>query len=96
MPRLVWTPHALQDVARLHAFLKSKSPDAATRAVRAIRQGVRLLATHPEAGRPIEDMPPEFREWPIDFGQGGYWALYRYDGADVVLLAVRHAMEAGD
>ena len=93
MPRLVWTPEALQDVARLHAFPKPKSADAAVRAVRAIRQGVRMLAVHPEAGRPIEDMPPEFREWPIDFGQGGYWD--RYDGTEVVLLAVRHAREAG-
>ena len=95
MPRLVWTPQALRDVSRLHAFLKPKSADAASRAVRAIRQGVQLLAAHPEAGRPIEDMPPEFREWPIDFGQGGYWALYRFDRAEVVVLAVRHALEAG-
>jgi plasmid stabilization system protein ParE len=95
MPRLIWSPHALQDTARLHAFLKSKNPEAAARAVRAIRQGVRLLASHPEIGRPIEDMPAEFREWPIDFGHDGYVALYRSDGRDVVILAVRHGREAG-
>ena len=40
-------------------------------------------------------MPPEFREWPIDFGSAGYLALYRYDGGDVVIVAVRHWKEAG-
>jgi plasmid stabilization system protein ParE len=95
MPRLIWSPSALQDIARLHGFLKSKNPDAAQRAVKAIRQGVRLFATHPEAGRPADDMPPEFREWVIDFGSGGYVSLYRYDGTDVVILAVRHTREAG-
>ena len=95
MPRLIWSGPALRDVARLHAFLRPKNPDAASRAAKAIRQGVRLLAAHPEAGRPIEDMPVEFREWPIDFGNSGYMALYRYDGGDVVILAVRHAREIG-
>lgn len=95
MPRLIWAPPALRDVARLHAFLKPKNPDAASRAVKAIRQSVRLLAQHPEAGRPAEDMQPEFREWLIEFGGGGYVAFYRYDGGDVVILTVRRVKEAG-
>jgi len=95
MPRLIWLRRALADLDRLHAFLKSKNPDAATRAVRAIRSGVRLLADHPQAGRPAEDLPAGFREWPIDFGRDGYISLYRYDGDDVVILALRHAREAG-
>jgi plasmid stabilization system protein ParE len=95
VPRLIWTPPALQDVARLHAFLAPKNRDAARRAARAIRQGVRMLATHPEIGRPVEEMPPEFREWFIPFGASGYVALYRYDGELVAILAVRHGREAG-
>ncbi len=95
MPRLVWSPRALRDVSRLHAFLKPKNPGAAMRAVKAIREGVRLLAAHPEAGRPAQDMDPAFREWPIQFGAGGYLALYRYDGGEVVILAVRHGREEG-
>ena len=95
MPQLIWTPPALADVARLHAFLASKSPDAASRAVKAIRQGVKILGQHPEIGRPIEEMLPEFREWIIEFGQGAYVALYRYDGKQIVILAVRHGREAG-
>jgi plasmid stabilization system protein ParE len=95
MPQLVWTPPALADVSRLHSFLLSKSPDAASRAVRTIRQGVRLLGQHPEIGRPVEELPPEFREWVIEFGHGAYVALYRYDGRQIVILAVRHGREAG-
>jgi plasmid stabilization system protein ParE len=32
-------------------------------AVKAIRPGTRALGKHPEIGRPVEEMPPEFREW---------------------------------
>jgi plasmid stabilization system protein ParE len=95
MPRLKWSPHSLRDVARLHDFLASKSPDAAKRAVKGIRQGVKLLARFPEMGRLVEEMPPEFREWVIEFGSGAYVALYHYDGNEVVILAVRHGREAG-
>jgi plasmid stabilization system protein ParE len=95
MPRLRWSQAALLDVARLHAFLAPKSRDASTRAVKAIRQGVKALARHPEMGRPLEEMLPEFREWVIDFGHGAYVALYHYDGNEVVILAVRHGREAG-
>lgn len=95
MARVVWTPSASHDIARLRQFLAPKNPDAARRAVRAIRQGVRTLARHPEIGRPIDEMPPEFREWLISFGRGGYLTLYHYDGQTVAILAVRHGREAG-
>jgi plasmid stabilization system protein ParE len=83
------------DVGRLHDFLASKSRDAAKRAVKAIRQGVKALAKFPESGRPIEELPLEFREWIIDFGSGAYIVLYHYDGKVIVILAVRHGREAG-
>jgi plasmid stabilization system protein ParE len=95
MPRLKWSQPALLDVARLHHFLAPKSRDAAKRAVKAIRQGVKALGKYPEMGRPVEEMPPEFREWVIEFGSGAYIALYHYDGKEVVSLAVRHGREAG-
>lgn len=95
MPRLIWTQPALRDVVRLHEFLASKSPDAAKRAVKTIRRGVRELARHPRIGPPVEELLPEFREWVIDFGSGAYVALYHYDGRQVVLLAIRYGREAG-
>jgi plasmid stabilization system protein ParE len=95
MPRLKWSQPALRDIARLHEFLVDKSPDAARRAIKAIRQGVKALGKHPQMGRPVEEMLPEFREWMIEFGGGAYVALYHYDGREVVILAVRHGREAG-
>jgi plasmid stabilization system protein ParE len=95
MPRLTWSQPALLDLARLYEFLAPKSQDAAQRAVKAIRQGVKALGTHPEIGRPVEELPAEFREWVSEFGQGAYIALYHYDGKQVVILAVRHGREAG-
>jgi plasmid stabilization system protein ParE len=62
-------------------FLAPKSRDAAQRAVKTIRQGVKALGKHPEIGRPVEELPPEFREWVI--------------GKEVVILAARHGREAG-
>ncbi len=54
-----------------------------------------MLAEHPEIGRPMDEMPPKFREWFIPFGQSGDLALYRYDGETVPILAVRHGREPG-
>ncbi|MFZ3341196.1 MAG: type II toxin-antitoxin system RelE/ParE family toxin [Terriglobales bacterium] len=95
MPRLKWSQPALLDVGRLYDFLARKSRHAAKRAIKAIRQGVKALARHPEIGRPVEELPTEFREWVIEFGSGAYIALYHYDGKEVVILAIRHGREAG-
>jgi len=95
MPRLKWSQAALGDVIRVHDFLAPKSRDAAKRAVKAIRLGVKALDKHSEIGRPMEELPPEFREWVIEFGSGAYLVLYRYDGKEVVILAVRYGREAG-
>ncbi|MGO9434680.1 MAG: type II toxin-antitoxin system RelE/ParE family toxin [Terracidiphilus sp.] len=95
MPPIRWSQAALRDVTRLHDFLASHSRDAAKRAVQTIHRGVSVLANYPEIGRPIEDLPMEFREWVIEYGQGAYVVLYRFDGKLIVLLAVRHGREVG-
>ncbi|MHC1550718.1 type II toxin-antitoxin system RelE/ParE family toxin [Phyllobacterium sp. K27] len=81
---------AFADVQRLYRFLTPKDTDAARRAVKAIRAGVKILAHQPRIGRPVEDMDPEFREWLIEFGNSGYVALYRLDAEAVSILSVRH------
>ena len=95
MPRLIWSPSALHDVQRLYRFLAEQNPDAARRAVKAVRAGVKVIAQHPEIGRPAEEMEPEYREWLINFGDSGYLVLYRYDANAAVILAVRHQKEVG-
>ena len=95
MPQLIWSPRALRDVQRLYRFLASKKLEYAKRALTAIRQGVNVLSLQPGMGRPVEDMENEFRDWIIDFGDGGYLARYRIDGQQLIILAVRHRKEAG-
>ncbi len=95
MPQVTWSRRATLDVVRLYNFLLPKSPDAAYRAQEVIRSEVDVLKTRPEIGRPIENLPPEFRELIILFGQAAYVARYRYDGQTVVVMAVRHSREAG-
>jgi plasmid stabilization system protein ParE len=93
MPPLKWSQRSLRDIGRLYEFLAAKNPDVAKRAVKAIRQGLRQLARHPEMGRPVEELPEEFREWVVEFGSGAYLTLYRHDGKEVVILAIRHGRE---
>ena len=96
MPHLIWTPSALQDVQRAYRFLAEKNVDAARRAAKTIREGVKILANQPEIGRPVEEMDPEYREWLIDFGDSGYVARYRIDShGRIMILAVRHQKEVG-
>ena len=95
MPQLIWSPAALRDVERLYKFLAEKNPDAARRAAKSIREGMQILRDQPGAGRPMEDMDPEFREWFINFGGSGYVALYRLEADTAVVLAVRHQREVG-
>lgn len=95
MPQLIWSPAALRDVDRLYRFLSDKNRLAAQPAIRTIRSSLNILVDNPEAGRPMDHMSPEFREWLIPFGGSGYVALYRFDGQQAVLLAIRHQREAG-
>ena len=95
MSRLIWSRQALLDVQRLHRFLAVKNIAAATHAIKSVRQGVKVLGYQPGIGRTVEDIPEEFREWRIDFGNSGYVARYRFDGETVTILAVRHQKEAG-
>ena len=93
MSRLIWSEPALASVQRLYRFLAAKNPAAAQRAVRAIREGVSILAAHPQVGRIVEDMDEAFRDWPIHFGDSGYVVRYRLDGDQVTILTVRHQRE---
>lgn len=95
MSRLIWSEPALINVRRLYRFLAENNPAAGQRAVKAIRDGVKILAVHPQVGRTVDEMDEVFRDWPIDFGDSGYVVRYRYDGVRVIILAVRHQKEAG-
>lgn len=93
MAQVIFAPAAVRDMHRLREFLSAKNPDAAKRAGERIRQGVQMLGLHPMMGRLVEDLPEQYREWLIDFGDSGYAARYRIDGNIVTILAVRHQKE---
>ncbi|WP_286963566.1 type II toxin-antitoxin system RelE/ParE family toxin, partial [Idiomarina sp. UBA3992] len=63
MSHVIWSPAALADVQRLHDFLRDNDPIVAREAVKSIRKNAHILAYQPEIGRPLDDMPIEFREW---------------------------------
>jgi plasmid stabilization system protein ParE len=95
MPQVRFASGAVRDLQRLREFLRPKNPIAAQRAGQTIIKAVQVLGLQPHIGRPIEDMPDEFREWVIDFGDSGYVARYRIDVDAVTILAVRHQKEVG-
>lgn len=95
MPQVRFAPSAIRDLERLREFLRSKNPVSAKRAGEVIVDAVKILGQHPQLGRLIEDMPDEFREWVIDFGDSGYLARYRIELDVVTILAIRHQKEVG-
>jgi plasmid stabilization system protein ParE len=95
MPQVRFASGAVRDLQRLREFLRLKNPIAAQRAGQTIIKAVQVLGLQPHIGRPIEDMPDEFREWVIDFGDSGYVARYHLDVDAVTILAVRHQKEVG-
>lgn len=94
MAQVVYSRNSLANLERLYRFLAEKNPGAAARAIRTIREKIKFLARHPRLGR-IDSERPEYRELLIPFGDAGYVARYRLDDKTVVVLAVRHAREAG-
>ncbi|MBR7653920.1 type II toxin-antitoxin system RelE/ParE family toxin [Brucella oryzae] len=95
MPQVIFAQAAIRDLERLRAFLRTKNPNAAKRAADAIIQGVKALGTYPRMGRLIEDLPEQYREWLIDFGDSGYIARYHIRDDAITVLAIRHQKEAG-
>ncbi|WP_303193336.1 type II toxin-antitoxin system RelE/ParE family toxin, partial [uncultured Desulfovibrio sp.] len=71
------------------------SEEAAIGAIKAIREKVLLLEQFPNAGRPADDMEPEYRELLIPFGGAGYVLVYEVLGNSVYILALKHQKEAG-
>ena len=95
MPQVIYSPGAIRDLQRLRKFLRPKNPVAAKRAADTIIKALQVLGFQPQIGRPVEDMPDQYREWMIDFGDSGYVARYRFDGEAVTILAVWHQKEVG-
>lgn len=95
MPQIIYANGAISDLQRLREFLRPKSPATAKRAAETIMKSIQIIGLHPQIGRPIDDLPEQFREWMIDFGNSGYVARYHIEEQTVTILAIRHQKEVG-
>lgn len=95
--RVRFTEEAESDLVRLYEFLLTRDEGdlaLATRALEAIRNGIRSLQLTPFSFRKAVPDNPFLREIVIPFGASGYVALFEIDNEDsVTILAVRHQRE---
>ena len=92
-----FTEEAEADLVRLYEFILSKDQadwSLATRALEAIKNGIRGLELSPFSYRKATPDNPFLRELIIPFGASGYVALFEVDNDQTVtILAVRHQLE---
>ena len=94
MAQVVLSRNAGLDLQRLHRFLAEKNPDAARRAMRAIRDKLRALEQFPRLG-PADPDRPGTRQFFMPYGAAGDVARYEVREDTVIVLALRHMREAG-
>lgn len=92
-----FTEEAEVDLVRLYEFILAKDSSdwsLATRALEAIKDGIRGLELSPFSYRKATSNNPFLRELIIPFGASGYVALFEIDNDQTVtILAVRHQLE---
>lgn len=92
-----FTEDAEADLVRLYEFILQKDQtdwSLATRALEAIKNGIRSLEISPFSYRKASPANPFLRELIIPFGASGYVALFEIDNEHTItILAVRHQLE---
>jgi plasmid stabilization system protein ParE len=84
-------PLAENDLERLENFLLERSPKAAVRAARAIREAVLSLDENAERGPMVSDRGT--RELAVRFGRNGYVVQYRVLDELVIVARIFHVRE---
>ena len=85
-----WTPEAVDDLGRLYDFVARYNPQAALRAVTALRNAVRQLLAHPRLGPPLPGFDPrEVRALVV----GDYEMRYEVAGEAIHILRFFHTRE---
>lgn len=90
MHRVILTERARADFDRLHAFLASKSPRSAKRAVQRIIEGIDLLSLFPNSGVVVKG---NIRNAFIRFGRSGYVVRYKVEAETVLISRIWHGRE---
>lgn len=91
--RVIWSPHAVERVAEIAAFIAADRPDAARRWVEELFDAANSLAAFPEQGRNVPELHQfDYRE--LLFGQ--YRVIYRLERTKVNIITVRHGRRLFD
>jgi plasmid stabilization system protein ParE len=90
---IVFSPDALDDVARLRSFLDQTNPGAAQRAVALILAAIERLQDLPDRGRRTDDA--DIRQVVIRFGASGYIVRYAVlpETGDILVTRIWHGRE---
>ena len=88
------SPEALDDIARLDDFLRSKNPPAANRMLDTFEHALNRLADTPRRGRRVPwNTVREIREMVVRFGQGSYVLRYEVTPDLVLVARIWHGRE---
>jgi len=87
MARIIWAPHAMDDLRALIEYISRDAPMAARRFGQKLVARVDLLANHPLLGGWVsEDPRHRYRELRV----GRYRVIYRVEGGMVFVVAIHH------
>lgn len=86
--QVIWSPTALRQISRVHAYLAEFNPQAAQEVAQRLLEAGDSLALFPRRGRRVPGT--DLREWPL---VDPYIIRYRIAGEVVRILQVRHGRQ---
>jgi toxin ParE1/3/4 len=91
---IIFSPDALEDVARLRSFLDQANPGAAQRAMMLIFTAIERLQDFPDRGLRTGDA--DIRQIAIRYGASGYVVRYTLVASsdDILITRIWHGREA--
>jgi plasmid stabilization system protein ParE len=91
---ILYSSDAVSDINRVRNFLEIRNPQAAIRAIRAIRSALARVEATPYLGKPTKQ--PDIRQIVVRFGRYGYIVRYRILPPDQAIFVTRiwHGREA--
>jgi plasmid stabilization system protein ParE len=89
---LEWSVAALADLDRFAEFLHDQQPHLAPLIASEMLERVRIIAEHPQLGRPIAGRD-DYRELVLRVLNAAYVFRYAFDGNRLVMLRVFHTRE---
>ena len=79
-------PQAQEDLLDIWCHIGCDNPSQADRYLDRLEQKLKLLATTPGMGRPVDDLAPGLRLFPVD----DYLLFYRQTGEGIDIVCVLH------